>query len=305
MSEDITVVIPVFNEAEHIASNLALIRSACDVLANSFSYLLVDDGSRDRTREVLQAMHASDPKVQYISFTRNFGKEAAIEAGLSYARGRACIVMDSDLQHPPSLIPQMLREWENGALVVDAVKRYRNDGWLRSFLSNIFYSLFKRVSKIDLKDRSDFKLLDRQVISFYLGLRERHKFFRGVIAWSGFRSADIQFDVADRIGGDTKWSLRKLSRYALANIAAFTYIPMMALGWVGFITIIITFVVAVVSFMRWIFGEAVPGFTTVILLLTFLGGVILLGLGVIAYYISMIVDEARDRPRYVVEVSES
>lgn len=304
MHPDITLVIPVYNEAEYLCRNISIIRQVCDACPYSFAFLLVDDGSQDKTRELLSEMRRIDSRVEYISFTRNFGKEAAIEAGLAHARGRACVVMDSDLQHPPSIIPQMLKEWENGFLVVDAVKRVRNDSRTRTLLSNMFYKIFESVSGINIKDRSDFKLLDRRVVDFYTRLHERHKFFRGVIAWARFKGKDILFDVEDRRGGGSKWSFVELMRYALANITAFTYIPMMALGWLGALTVAGTGAVAVITFLRWVFGEAIPGFTTVILLLTFLGGVVLLGLGIVAYYISIVVDETRDRPRYVIEASE-
>ncbi len=304
MNSDITLVIPVFNEASAFKANFLSILSICNDCEASFSYLIVDDGSTDTIREILAEMRKGNPAINYLSFTRNFGKEAAIEAGLTHAKGRACIVMDSDLQHPPELIPQMLKMWQDGSLVVDAVKRSRGDSWLRSLLSNIFYALLRKTAGIDLKGQSDFKLLDRKVVEFYLKLRERHKFFRGVIAWSGFPSGEIPFDVKPRSGGDSKWSSLKLMRYAFVNIASFTYVPMMALGWMGLLTASISLVVGVISLIRWALGDALPGFTTVILLLTFLGGVLLLGIGVVAYYVSLLMDEARDRPRYIVEVCE-
>ncbi|HTV84715.1 MAG TPA: glycosyltransferase family 2 protein [Dyella sp.] len=304
MCPDVTVVIPVFNEAGALALNFASIKAACESCDESISYLFVDDGSRDATREVLTQIRASCEDVEYLSFTRNFGKEAAIEAGLAHAKGRACIVMDSDLQHPPSLIPEMIRMWREGYLVIDGVKRNRGDGWLRSLFSNGFYALLRKTSGIDLKGRSDFKLLDRKVIDFYVNLRERHKFFRGIIAWSGFSAKDVHFDVDPRSGGGSKWSFVKLLRYAFVNIASFTYMPMMALGWVGLLTIVVSSAIGLISLVRWFLGEALPGFTTVILLLAFIGGVLLLGMGVVAYYISLMMDETRDRPSYIVEICE-
>lgn len=304
MSPDITLVIPVFNEASTLESNFASIRAVCEGCKESFSYLFVDDGSIDATRAVLSDIRRSYLAVEYLSFTRNFGKEAAIEAGLAHAKGDACIVMDSDLQHPPALIPEMIKIWREGYMIADAVKRSRGDSWLRSWLSNAFYTLLRKTSGINLKGRSDFKLLDRNVVDFYVSLRERHKFFRGIIAWSGFSSKDIEFDVEPRNGGESKWSFIKLLRYAFINIASFTYVPMMALGWVGLLTIASSSAIGLISLVRWLLGDALPGFTTVILLLAFLGGVLLLGMGVVAYYISLLMDEARDRPRYVVENCE-
>lgn len=301
---DITIVIPVFNESNQLAENFAVIRGVCDSCNKTFSFLFVDDGSTDDTRSVLSHIRRSDPCVEYISFTRNFGKEAAIEAGLTHARGRACIVMDADLQHPAELIPKMIQAWDEGYYIADAVKRDRGDKGIRRMLANSFYAILRRISSVDLENRSDFKLLDKKVIEFYLQLRERHKFFRGVIAWSGFSTKGIEFDVGERQGGESKWSFTGLVKYAFVNIASFSYVPMMVMGWLGFLIVIITGCVGVVSFVRWTLGDALPGFTTVILLLSFVGGALLLGLGIVAYYISLLMDEARGRPRFVVDVQE-
>jgi glycosyltransferase involved in cell wall biosynthesis len=298
----ISLVIPAHNEAEAIHANLATIlgRAQQAEVGIAFEVIVVDDGSSDGTATEVQRYAVADPRVRLLVFTRNFGKEAAILAGLDHASGDATIVMDADLQHPPALIAPMIALWRQGFAVVEAVKQHRGSESAGSRLfARLFYTLFRYFSGFDLAMRSDFKLLDRSVVDTYRALPENRRFFRGLIAWLGYPLAQLPFTVPPRQGGESRWGSLKLLRYAIDNLTAFSALPLHLVSWLGVGMLLLGLVIGALSLYQKWRGEALDGFTTVILLIAIASGVLMISLGVIGHYLSRIYDELKHRPAYV------
>ena len=298
----VSLVLPVFNEGPHLEQTIADIVAVVERINFEFEIIAVDDGSTDDTAAALDRIRARHSCVTALTFSRNFGKEAAIEAGLKRARGRACIVMDADLQHPPALLPAMLERWREGALIVEAVKRDRTaDSMFKRLSGRVFNHVFSASTGIDLRNQSDFKLLDRAVVDFYLNIPEHRKFFRGVVAWSGIPTDRLEFAVPPPPGGRrSKWSFWMLLKYSFLNMALFSYAPLLLFGAMGFLIAAGSFVVGVISAVKWFYGDSLPGFTSVILLVSFIGGLNLVYLSLLSYYIALTLDEVRRRPKYYV-----
>lgn len=298
---EISIVIPAYREGAGLADNLSVIARAARP-CGAIEIIVVDDGSPDDTWSVLEAASEQIPELHAVRFSRNFGKEAAMAAGIEAALGSAIIVMDSDLQHPPELIPEMVRLWrEEGYEVVNAVKRVREaEGPIKAGLTKVYYRLFNTMAGIDLAQASDFKLLDRQVAKTYTGLPERQTFFRGLIAWIGYRQTSVPFDVAERQGGQTSWSLWKLTGLAINSILTFSVVPMHLVTALGVIFGVVGSLLGLRTLQLWLSGQAVPGFTTVILLQIFTAAILMIGLGIIGAYIAKIYDEVKRRPRYLI-----
>jgi glycosyltransferase involved in cell wall biosynthesis len=289
----VSVVMPAFNEEHALAGT---VREVQQQLPAEHEILIVDDGSIDGTWDTIATMAKVDPRIRGARLSRNFGKEAAIAAGLELARGDAAIVMDCDLQHPPQLLGEMIGIWQRGeAEVVEAFKRTRGP-----WASRAFYAIFERLSGIDLVGASDFKLLDRRVLNTYNTLRERNVFFRGLTAWLGFRRAAVHFDVPARATGQSRWTQAKLLGLAVTAILAFSPIPLFIVLGLAAIFFVISVLLGAWALYLWAVGEAVSGFTTVILLILMSGSMILAGLGVIGLYLAKIYDEVRGRPRSIV-----
>jgi len=303
----ISVIIPVYNEAEQIRENLTEIIQKSSETGETrycFEYLVIDDGSTDNTLELVVDLGLEN--VRCISFTRNFGKEAAILAGLNHAEGDAAIVMDCDLQHPPSKIPEMITKWEQGSLVVNGCKSDRGDeSFIYKMCSKIFYGTFLKLTKIDIVGHSDFKLLDQQVVSEYVDLTEKGRFFRAGIADMGFRSANIYFDVEPRAGGQSTWTFRKLLSYAIDGIANFTSIPLHLVSFIALIVFFVSVVLSLITLVQFMMGIAVEGFTTVIILELAIGSCIMFSLGQIGIYLEKIFNEVKGRPSYIIDGSRS
>ena len=298
----ISLVVPVFNEGPIIRANLVAILEAAAGDGYALELVAVDDGSRDETASEIAHVAQQDARIQPISFTRNFGKEAAILAGLAHAKGDAAIVLDGDLQHPPHLIPQMIALWRQGVYVVEAVKHDRgNETLSQGLFARAFYGMFHRFAKLDLRGHSDFKLLDRDVINAYLAFPERHRFFRGIIGWAQYPSAQIPFSVAERNGGTTSWGKLKLLGYAINNITSFSSLPLKLVTWLGLVTLIFGAVIGMMSLVQKFNGQALDGFTTVNLLIIIIGSAILLSLGIIGHYVARLYDEIKGRPPYVIK----
>lgn len=306
----IELIIPVFNEGPVIEAHLQEILQRAtpeEPAAYRLKLLAIDDGSSDDTREALDRFCSREPRARYLSFTRNFGKESAISAGLDQVSddADAAILLDSDLQHPPDLIPRMVELWRCGSKVVEAQKSSRGRESLSSRLFAAgFYRLFRLLAKLDLQGQSDFKLLDRAVIDQYRHLHERGRFFRGLIPWMGHPAAQISFEVPERAGGGSRWSRLKLLRYALHNITAFSATPLQFISWCGLVSIFVGVVFGALAFIQKIRGEALDGFTTVILLLIFFNGTLMLSLGVIGHYLARIYEEIKHRPGYILRADE-
>ena len=301
-SPRLSVVVPVYGEADVIRVLIAELTAVLDDLGSSYEVIVVDDGSPDGTWEALDELTGSYAGLYALRLSRNFGKEAALSAGLSAAQGEAVIVMDGDLQHPPTLIPEMVRLWaEAGVDVVEAVKEERGEesGWSR-WRAGVFYGLLDRLSGYDLRGASDFKLLDRRVVEAWRKMGERALFFRGMITWLGFRHAQVGFTVPPRRGGRSKWSVTTLVRLATNAVTSFSSFPLQFVTVSGLVFLVFSVVLGVQTLYQKFSGHAVDGFTTVILLLLIVGSLLMLSLGIIGSYIARIYEEVKGRPRYVV-----
>lgn len=297
----LSVIIPSYNENENIRRTAQTIAGILSDAAIEYELIFVDDGSRDTTWAEICAAHDSDPCVRGLGFSRNFGKEGAIFAGLKNARGDCAVVIDCDLQHPPELIPQMYQLWQGGAEVVEAIKRSRGkEGLFHKIFARSFYKMMKSSSGINLDGASDFKLLDRKVINAMNELPERITFFRALSSWVGFTTERVEFDVQPRAAGKSKFSMKSLFRFALNNITSFTDVPIRLITWVGVIFGIMALVLGIQTLVKYFCGQAAEGFSTVILLILITGACVLLGVGVIGYYLSKIYEEIKQRPRYIV-----
>ena len=298
----LSVILPAYNEEKMIQTAAETIRSILDAAEIPFELVFINDGSKDRTWDEICLAREKDPRVCGVCFSRNFGKEAAMFAGLEKARGDCCAVLDCDLQHPPEKLVEMYRLWEQGYEVVEGIKHDRGEeSGLHRFAANSFYSLISRATGMDMASSSDFKLLDRKVVDTLNAMPERNVFFRALSFWVGFRKATVEYDVRERTAGESKWSTKALIRYAITNIGSFSSAPLHAVTVLGIVTLVISLVFGLVALIQKIAGTALGGFTTVIILLLFIGSIIMISLGIIGYYIARIYDEIKGRPRYIIE----
>lgn len=300
----LSVILPVYNEEQNIDRAYQAIKDVLKPENIEFELVYVNDGSKDSSFEKIQALaqKVSDAKITGVSFSRNFGKEAAIFSGLAHASGDVCAVMDCDLQHPPATLVEMYRLWEQGFEIIEGVKRSRGkENILYKGAAKLFYNVISNATGIEMYHASDFKMLDRKVVEEYIRLPERNVFFRALSSWLGFKSATVEFDVEERQTGVTKWSLKSLARYAIGSITAFTTAPMQLITFMGCIFFIFAFVLGIQSLVKWGSGQALEGFTTIILLVLITGSLIMMSLGIIGYYLAKIYEEIKARPRYIVE----
>lgn len=299
---ELSLVIPVYNEAQHIAQSVATVRGILDAAEIAHQFILIDDGSRDATWAELAALAERLPHIRAIKLSRNFGKEAALCAGLEQVDTELTLVMDADLQHPPELIPQMVAKIREGYDVVEGVKADRgHEAKLYKLGAKAFYSSFMRLTGFDLRDASDFKLMNRQALQAWRSLPERDTFFRGMSAWVGFRRYAMPFYVASRVEGVSKWSPFKLSRLFVSAIAAFSSLPLQIVTILGGLFFIASLLLGLWTLYMKFAGTATTGFTTVILLQLIIGSAIMFGLGAIGIYLAKIYDEIKARPRYLIE----
>lgn len=297
----LSVIIPAFNEHENISNTTRVITDILDGASIDFELVYVDDGSSDTTWQEICSCNQRDGRIRGVRFSRNFGKEGAIFAGLRAVTGDCAVLLDCDLQHPPELIPKMYSMWESGVEVVEAVKASRGkESLLYKMFAKSFYRIMKNSSGIDLDGASDFKLLDRKAIDALNEMPERMTFFRALSSWVGFRSEKIEFDVKPRAAGKTKWSFIKLSRFALNSITSFTSIPLHLITAVGVLFAVLALVLGVQTLVNYFCGNAAEGFSTVILLILILGACVMIGIGVMGFYLSKIYEEIKQRPRYIV-----
>ncbi|WP_191602235.1 glycosyltransferase family 2 protein [Marinomonas algicola] len=300
----ITILCPAFNEEAGIQSFLSVLDSTLEPLSANYLFhvVILNDGSTDKTAMAVSQYDAKNLSITLCNFTRNFGKEAAIYAGLERYSSDAYIVMDTDLQHPPSLIPQMLEYWEQGFKVVESVKSARGkESLLYKLFSTAFYRGLSLLSSLELENHSDYKLLDNEIAEHINKLPEKQRFFRGLVEWLGFPSVQIPFTVPEREGDSSSWSALGLFKYSIHNIVSFTSAPLHLVTLIGFLMLIISSIIGSVSLYQWVIGVAVTGFTTVILLLLFIGSILMISLGLIGLYLAKIYDEIKARPTYLVQ----
>jgi glycosyltransferase involved in cell wall biosynthesis len=298
----ISIIIPVYNEGPHILGNLRIVRDILDKAAITHELVLVDDGSKDNSWSEICLAQKELGNIRAFRFSRNFGKEAALVAGIDMAKGDACIIMDADLQHPPKLIPEMVDLWLlHGWQVVEAVKTSRGREGIFSRLSaTFFYNAMNRMTGIRMQNASDFKLLDRMVMDTLRSMPEKETFFRGLSAWVGFRRISIDFEVAERTSGQSKWSFRSLLRLAIIAITSFSSAPLHFVTVMGTLFFIGSVFLGIQTLVNKLSGMAVDGFTTVILLILVTGSVLMISLGLIGTYIARIFNEVKGRPRYII-----
>jgi glycosyltransferase involved in cell wall biosynthesis len=297
-----SVVAPVFNEVETIPRFYERTVKVMEALGERFELVLVNDGSSDGSYEVLQGLHQRDPRVRIVDFSRNFGHQIAISAGLDFARGGCVVIIDSDLQDPPEVIPELISAWKNGAEVVYAQRaKRRGETRFKLLTASVFYRLIGRITAVNIpRNTGDFRLLDRRVVDALITMREHHRFMRGLSAWVGFRQEAIPYERHERFAGKTKYPLFKMLRFSVDAITSFSHVPLQLATSLGFFLAGVSLLgIAVAAILR-IFTHAIIGQATTLILVLLIGGIQLIFLGVIGEYLGRIYDEVRARPLYIV-----
>lgn len=302
----VSLIVPCYNEEEALPFLYNALTDVREQVKDyKFEFIFVNDGSRDKTTDVIKGFADKDPDVKYIIFSRNFGKEAAMYAGLQKARGDLVAIMDADMQDPPSLIPSMIRSIENDEADIIASRRVSREGEpkIRSFFARLFYKIINRMVDVEIADGArDFRLMKRQVVDAILDLDERQRFSKGIFAWVGFRTKWIEYVNTERVAGETKWSFFKLFKYAIDGIVAFTTAPLRLATYVGFGTAFLGFIYLVYYFIRAIIlriYNEVPGYPSLLCFILFIGGMILMALGILGEYIGRTFIEVKRRPLYI------
>lgn len=330
MDKLLTIIVPCYNEQEVLPLFVEAITPVRKELVEKHELntelLFIDDGSGDKTLELLRDFHEKDASVRYISFSKNFGKEAAILAGLKNSKGDYAVLMDSDLQHPPALLPQMYSELTNtvsgnnlqvsnnpntkaGSYKYDSVAMYRDDrkkeGFFRRHFSSMFFKLMNKLSKLNMVNgATDFRMMSRPMINAIISMPETNRFSKGIFNWVGFNTKWLPFETGERPAGESKWSFGKLISYSFDAILAFSEVPLKICSWLGIIFCLVSFLIGIVHFIKTlIFGDPVAGFPTLYLMMLLLGGIILLFLGIMGQYLARIYLEIKQRPVYIVKES--
>jgi len=300
---DISIVVPLYNEAPNVDFLLGRLSSVCKQLDLSYEIVCVNDGSRDETLSCLIKNHHENPSIRVINLSRNFGKEIALTAGLDYATGQTIVPIDADLQDPPELIAEMLEKWREGYDVVYAVRRSRQgESWLKKFTADSFYRVISRMSRVSIpRNTGDFRLMDRKVVDALKQLPERSRFMKGLFAWVGFKQASVYYDRAPRYKGQTKWNYWKLWNFAIDGITSFSLAPLKVWSYVGVSLSLLALIYASFLVLRTlIYGVDLPGYASIMVGVLFLGGIQLITLGVIGEYLGRVYEEVKGRPLYLV-----
>ena len=297
----LSIVLPAYNEEQNIANTAKTLSCLLEKEGIDYELIFISDGSEDGTYDEILKAAESNPRIKGAQFSRNFGKEASIFAGMELTTGDAVVVMDCDLQHPPEVLPQMWKLWQEGAEVVEGIKTGRGKESLAHRISaGLFYKTMSKLIKMDMNASSDYKLLDRKVVNVLLELPERNTFFRALTFWAGFRTETVQYEVQERQYGESKWSFWSLMKYAISNATSFSTLPLQLVTIMGAISIFFSVILAVQTLVKFLMGTAVEGFTTVILLVLIIGGFLMLSLGIIGHYIARIYEEVKGRPKYII-----
>lgn len=300
----LSVIMPAYNEEKMISTAAKTIGEILNRENIPYELLFVDDGSKDLTWEQIREVSEKDSCARGVHFSRNFGKEAAMFAGLEQAAGDCCVVLDCDLQHPPEKIVEMYRLWEQGYEVVEGVKESRGkESAAHAFAAETFYRLMSKATGFNMADASDFKLLDRKVVDALNQMPERNVFFRALSHWVGFRKATVSYHVQERVVGESKWSTRSLIKYALTNITSFSSAPLHMVTLLGCLMLAVSVVLGAIALIQKFSGIALSGFTTVIIVQLFAGSIIMISLGIIGLYIAKIYDECKGRPKYIISMT--
>ncbi len=304
----VSIVVPMYNEQESLEILYQELNRVTDTIKDyEFEYLFVNDGSKDNTLQEIQRLATADDRVRYVSFSRNFGKEAALYAGLSNADGDYIATMDADLQDPPSLLPQMLAMIESQDCDNVATRRVNRKGEppIRSFFARCFYKLMRRLSNIDIADGArDYRLMSRAMVDSILSVSEYNRFSKGIFAWVGYETKWLEFENVERSAGETKWSFWKLVRYSIDGIINFSNTPLQISSYLGMILTIVSFIAIIVEVIRaLVFGDPVAGWPSLVCIITFIGGIELFCMGIMGQYIAKTYMEVKHRPHYIVKES--
>ena len=299
----LSVIIPAYNEEKCSKRVYSEIHSLLVENNIESEFIFVDDGSQDQTYKMINELSLEEENIIGLHFSRNFGKESAISAGLAAVNGECAVVIDCDLQHPPEKIIEMYRLWEQGYEIVEGIKRERGqEKKLYGVGAKIFYSSISRMAGFDMANSSDFKLLDRRVVDVLNKMPERG-FFRAMSYWVGYKKTEVEYDVRERVDGESKWSTRGLIKYALLNISSYSTAPMQIVTKLGAVMLIISVIFGVWALIDKITGRALEGMTTVIIITIFIGSIIMISLGIIGYYIARIYEEIQGRQKYIISAS--
>jgi len=300
----LSVCAPVYNEEELVEEFYARASAALEDVARGFDYelIVVNDGSKDRTGEILDRLAEGDPRLRVVHLSRNFGHQAALTAGLEHATGDVVAMIDADLQDPPELIPRMIEQWTLGSDVVYAVRRQREgETAFKLATASWFYKLFDKLAQVDLEPNSgDFRLLDRRALDALLSMTERSRFLRGMTVWVGFTQTAVPYERDARAAGETKYTLRKMLRFSLDAIASFSHLPLQLATYAGLLSASVAFIAIPVVIVLHFTNSYLPGFSTITIAILLLGGIQLIALGVIGEYVGRIYDEVKHRPLYIV-----
>ncbi len=298
-----SIVVPIWNEEQVIPELYKRVLKIMDSTGQSWEFICVNDGSRDRSMPLLLELNAQDPRVKIIDFSKNFGHQVAISAGADFAEGDAVIVMDADLQDPPDVVLRMIEKWREGYEVVYAVRSKRQgETWFKLFTAKAFYRLLRGVANIDIPvDAGDFRLMDRRVVFAMRQLHEKHRFMRGLSSWVGFKQTGVEYERAERFAGETKYPLRKMMRLAMNAITSFSYLPLQLATYVGFTLAFLSLLGIILAIVLRLSGsDAFHGQASTLVSVLFLGGIQLIFLGIIGEYLGRIYDEVKGRPLYIV-----
>ncbi|MEY8257786.1 glycosyltransferase family 2 protein [Erysipelotrichaceae bacterium 66-17] len=314
MKEKISVIVPCYNEEEALPYFYdAIINTAEQMNDFDFEFIFVNDGSKDRTLELSKQLAKKDPRVKYVSFSRNFGKEAAIYAGLENSTGDYCVLMDADLQDPPALLPEMMEAIQKEGYDSAATRRVTRKGEppIRSFFARMFYRIINKISDADIVDGArDYRLMKRDMVNTILDMKEYNRFSKGIFGWIGYDTKWIEFENVERVAGETKWSFWKLFKYSLEGITAFSIAPLQIASIFGILFSLVAFVMIIVIIIRTlVFGDPVSGWPSLVCIIMLIGGVQLLSIGILGQYLSKTYLETKKRPIYIaketnVEVKE-
>lgn len=300
----LSIIAPVYNEEPVLHELHRRIREVMDATGETWELVLVNDGSRDRSAEIIADLHAADPRVKGISFSRNFGFQIAVTAGLDYAQGDAVVLIDADLQDPPEVIPQMMARWREGYEVVYGVRSDRQgETWFKKFTAKSFYRLIDRITGVNIPlDTGDFRLMDRKVVDVIRRMKESNRFLRGMVPWVGYRQTGVTYQREARYAGESKFrSLRQMVPFAIDAITSFSYFPLQIATYMGFVLAFLSaLAIVAVILLRLLTPTELAGQATTLIIVLFLGGVQLLSLGVIGEYIGRIYDEVKGRPLYLI-----
>jgi polyisoprenyl-phosphate glycosyltransferase len=299
----LSVVAPVFNEAELLPAFCDEMKRVLEEIGEPWELILVDDGSRDGSLEIMRAQHAKDPRVKTISFSRNFGGQLAITAGLDHATGDAVVIIDADLQDPPDVVKQLYARWKEGYQVVYAQRSSRaGETWFKKLTAATYYRVIRGIANVDIPlDTGEFRLLDRRAADALRAVREQHRYLRGLAAWIGFKTIAVPYERAARSAGETKYTMGKMVRLAIDGITNFSYLPLQLATYVGFFVAGVSLIgILATIVVRLFFGTELTGHATTLVAVLFLGGIQLICLGVIGEYLGRIYDEVKRRPLYLI-----